>query len=208
MTDHGEISQQMLGRLRSLSNRSMRRAGEALATLLGHPVRLEVSDIYSLAAGDLPDLAAEAGTEELAGLRFQITGETGGEMVLLFPRRTIIRMLQSLLRRAESEGPLSVEEQSAIQEVGNVLASSFLSELGDLLGRRLLHSPPEFHLADIPQLMQQAVERVKDQGSEVLVVQGLFEDPDQEITGRFFVVPEMASLQAMIHEAGDGGSRP
>jgi chemotaxis protein CheC len=208
MIVHGEISQQMLRRLRSLSNRSMRRAGEALTSLLGHPVRLEVSDIYRLAAGALPDLAAEAGTEELVGLRFQITGEAGGDMVLLFPRRTIFRMLQALLKHSGRDNPLSVEEQSAIQEVGNVLASSFLSELGDLLGKRLLHSPPELHLADIPQLIQQAVDKVKDQGSEVLVVQGLFEDPEQEITGRFFVVPEMASLQRMVREAGDGSSQP
>ena len=73
MTDHGELDQRMLRKLRSLSNRSMQRAGEALTGLLGHPVRLEVSDIYRLAAGALPDLAAEAGTEELVGLRFRIT---------------------------------------------------------------------------------------------------------------------------------------
>ena len=128
-------------------------------------------------------------------------------MVLLLPRPTICKILQVLLRRGEDARPLSVEERSAIQEVGNVLASSFLNEMGDLLGKRLLPSPPEFHLEDIPQLIQQVMETVKDQGSEVLVVQGLFEDPEQEITGRFFVLPEMASLLAMIREAGDGGPR-
>ncbi len=208
MTGHGKINQRTLRKLRSLSTRSMRRAGEALTALLNHPVRMEVSGVYRLAADALPDWAAEAGTEGLAGLRIQISGESGGEMVLLFPRRTIYKMLRALLRRPEGERPLSVKEQSAIQEVGNILASSFLSELGDLLGRRLLHSPPELHLANIPQLIQEAVETVKDQGSEVLVVQGLFEDLEQEITGRFFVVPEMASLHAMIHQAGDGGCRP
>jgi chemotaxis protein CheC len=170
-------------------------------------VRLEVSQIQSVAVGDLPDLATEAAAEELAGLRFQITGEAGGEMVLLLPRPTICKILRVLLSRGEDARPLSVEERSAIQEVGNVLASSFLNEMGDLLGKRLLPSPPEFHLEDIPQLIQQVMETVKDQGSEVLVVQGLFEDPDQEITGRFFVLPEMASLLAMIRAAGDGGPR-
>jgi chemotaxis protein CheC len=207
MTGDGEISQRMLGRLRSLSNRSMRRASKSLTTLLGYPVRLEVSDIRRFTAGALPDLAAEAGAEESAGLRFQITGEAGGEIVLLLPRSTILRMLQVLLRRSEDSRPLSVEEQSAIQEIGNVLTSAFLSELGDLVGKRLLPSPPEFHATDIPQLIQQVVEKMKEQGSEVLVVQGLFEDPDQGIKGRFFVVPEMASLQAMIQAAGVEGSR-
>lgn len=197
----------MLRRFRAVSNRSMRRAGETLTALLGHPVRLEVSHIQSVAAGDLPDLAAEAAVEELAGLRFQITGEAGGEMVLLLPRPTICKILQVLLSRGKDARPLSVEERSAIQEVGNILASSFLNEMGDLLGKRLLPSPPEFHIEDIPQLIQQVVETVKEQGSEVLVVHGLFEDPDQEFTGRFFVLPEMASLLAMIRKAGDGAPR-
>lgn len=207
MADRGKISRPMLRRFRALSNRSMRRAGETLTALLGHAVRLEVSHIQTLAAGDLPDLATATAIEELAGIRFQITGDAGGEMVLLFPRPTICKMLQVLLHRSEDAKPLSVEERSAIQEVGNVLASSFLSEMGDLLGKRLLPSPPEFHLEDIRQLIQQVVETVKDQGSQVLVVHGLFEDPDQEITGRFVVLPEMVSLLAMIREAGDGGSR-
>ncbi|HSB73548.1 MAG TPA: chemotaxis protein CheC [Candidatus Methylomirabilis sp.] len=207
MAERGGISQPMLRRFRAVSNRSMRRAGETLTALLGHPVRLEVSHIQSVAAGDLPDLAAEAAVEELAGLRFQITGEAGGEMVLLLPRPTICKILQVLLSRGKDARPLSVEERSAIQEVGNILASSFLNEMGDLLGKRLLPSPPEFHIEDIPQLIQQVVETVKEQGSEVLVVHGLFEDPDQEFTGRFFVLPEMASLLAMIRKAGDGAPR-
>jgi hypothetical protein len=38
-----------------------------------------------------------------------------------------------------------------------------------------------------------------EQGSEVLVVRALFEDPDQRIEGHFFVLPEMVSLEAMLH---------
>src|SRR5574341_1045821 len=106
MAGSSEISQPMLRRFRALSNRSMRRAGESLTALLGHSIRLEVAGIQRFAAGDLPDLAAEAGAGELAGLRFQITGEASGEIVLLLPRPTIFRMLQRLLGRPEGAGPL------------------------------------------------------------------------------------------------------
>lgn len=208
MTDRDDFSEGTLNRFRAVSDHSLQRAGESLTTLLGHPVRLEVSDIRTLRASALPQLAAEASSGGLAGLRFQITGEAGGEMVLLLPLPTVFRMLRRLLGRVEAPGALSKDEQSAVQEVGNVLASSFLSELGDLLGRRLMPSPPELHLGDIPQLIQQVMEDVKGRGSEALVVQAIFEDPDRKITGRFFVLPEMASLLRMLRGTEEGRSEP
>jgi hypothetical protein len=36
------------------------------------------------------------------------------------------------------------------------------------------------------------------------VVQALFEDPEQLIEGRFFVLPEMESLEAMLRPAEAG----
>lgn len=208
MADHGEISQATLGRLRALSDRSMHRAGESLTSLLGHPVRLEVSGIERLPASTLPALATGGSAEHMAGLRFQITGEAGGDMVLLFPRSTIFRMLGRLLGRSADPRPLSEEERSALQEVGNILVSSFLSELGDLLGRRLIPSPPQAYFDDVPRLIQEVIREVGGGDSEILVVQARFTDAAQEIEGRFLVLPEMASLLAMIHGPEDGDERP
>lgn len=101
---------------------------------------------------------------------------------------------------------MSEQEWSAVKEVGNVLVSSFLSGLGDLLGKRLLPSPPEIHLEDLTALVRQVTEDVKGQGSEVLVVQALFEEPEHRIEGQFFLLPEMVSLETMLHPA-DAGRR-
>jgi len=47
---------------------------------------------------------------------------------------------------------------------------------------------------------------LEGEGSEVLVVEALFEDPGQRIEGRFYVLPEAASLTALLQAArGDGG---
>jgi glycerol-3-phosphate dehydrogenase (NAD(P)+) len=69
----------------------------------------------------------------MAGLRFQISGETGGQIIILFPVRTIFRMLRLLLGTQEGPRSMSDQERSAVQEVGNILVSAFLSGLGDLV---------------------------------------------------------------------------
>ena len=209
MRDQAEINEESLARFQALSQHSMRRAGESLSSLLGYPVRLDVSGIRALPIGALPSLAAAADTGLMAGLRFEITGEGGGHMVILFPLPTIFRMLRALLGTSEEPRPLSDQERSAVQEVGNILVSSFLSGMGDLLGKRLLPTPPQIAFDYIPRLMQQVVAELRSKGPEVLVVQALFQDPEREIEGRFVILSEIASLEMMVHSAsgGEGGGR-
>ncbi len=209
MTNQGEISETVLRTLQGVSERSMRRASESLTSLLGLPVRLTVSGIRALPVSALPKLAAVADTGLMAGLRFRITGEGSGHMVILFPLATIFRILRVLVGTSEEPRPLSEEEQSVVQEVGNIVASSFLSGLGDILGRRLMPTPPQVRFDYIPGLMRQVVAEMAPRAPEVLVLQALFEDPEQRIEGRFFVLPEPASLEVMLQSAlgGDGGER-
>jgi len=188
-----------LVKLRVLSEHSLGRAARSMTALLGHPVRLAVSGITPMSLGALPRLLAATDSGVLVGLRFQIAGEAEGQIVVLFPQRTIFRMLGMLLARDEGSRSLSEQERSAVQEVGNVLVSAFLSGLGDLLGKRLLPSPPEIHLDNLTTLIRQVAEDIKGQGAEILVVQALFEDPERRIEGQFFMLPEMASLETLLH---------
>lgn len=201
----GQIGAVELHRLRVLSDHSLRRAGESLTALLGHPVHLSLSEITAVPMDSLSALVVAADGEAMAGLRFQIRGGTGGQIIILFPLGTIFRMLRVLLGAREEPRSLSERERSAVQEVGNILVSSFLSGLGDLLGTRLMPTPPEIHLDDLPGLMRDVVAALQKEVSEVLVVKALFEDPGQRIEGQFFVLPEMASLEAALHGTGLGG---
>jgi chemotaxis protein CheC len=183
----------------------MRRASESLTGLLGHPVRMKATGIHSLPISALPALAAPSEAGLMVGLRLRISGEATGQMVILFPLPTILRMLRVLRGTPEEPRTLSDLERSAVQEVGNILASSFLSGLGNVLGRLLMPTPPELHLDDIPGLIQQVMIELEGQGPEIVVVRALFEDPEQKIEGRFFVLPEVAALETMLQSASAEG---
>ena len=204
MTTRKHIRDATLVKLRILSEHSLGRAAQSLTALLGLPVRLAVSRVTTESTVALPRLLTTFDAGIMAGLRFQIAGDLGGQIVILFPPRTIFRMLRLLLGTREGLPSLSSQERSAVQEVGNILVSAFLSELGDLLGKRLLPSPPEIHLDDLKAMVRHVTEELKGQCSEALVVQALFEDPEQGIEGQFFMLPQMASLEAMLHPAESG----
>jgi chemotaxis protein CheC len=206
MTGSGNVPDLALTRFRAVSGESLRRAGESMSVLLGHPVRLTVSAISTVPVATLPDLTAEAVSGPMAGLLIRFSGEAAGQLVILFPLATVFRMLGVLLKGHLRLLSLSETERSAVREVGNILASAFLSGLADLLGKRLMPSPPELHVDDFQGLIQQVMADLQGEGSEVLVVEAFFEDPGQRIHGRFYVLPEAASLNALIQAApGDGG---
>jgi chemotaxis protein CheC len=206
MINQGAISEEVLNRLRLLSQRSLECAGDSLAAVLNHPVQLKVSSIGVVSVSDLHGLLGEGGEVRMAGLRFHITGEAAGQIVLLFPLPTIFRMLRVLLGVQEESRLLSEYERSAVQEVGNIVVSSFLSGLGDLVGKRLIPTPPELHLDGSHGLVRQVMANLKEQGSEVFVIQALFEDPERRIEGRFFVLPELLSLQPLLQGTSGTGT--
>jgi chemotaxis protein CheC len=177
--------------LRALSERSLVHAGDSLSALLGHGVRLTASGVHLLPVEELPALVANVAPGSVGGLQFHITGEGNGSLMILFPMSTIRRMLEALFDRRAAEQGLTEMERSAIQEIGNVLASSFLSELGDLTRRRFLPSPPRILLDDLQRVMGETLVSLARLGPRVAVVQGLFEDPVQQIQGQFFILPEM-----------------
>src|SRR3972149_295406 len=206
MTGSGNTPDLALTRFRAVSEESLRRAGESMSVLLGHPVRLTVSAISTVPVGALLELTAEAVSGPMAGLLIRFSGEAAGQIIILFPLATVFRILGVLLKGQVRLLSLSETERSAVQEVGNILASAFLSGLADLLGKRLMPSPPELHVDDLQGLMQQVMADLEGEGSEVLVVEALFEDPGQRIEGRFYVLPEAASLTALLQAArGEGG---
>jgi chemotaxis protein CheC len=165
--------------------------------------------VHGVPSSALPSLAEDAARDRLAGLRFRILGQGSGWIFLLFPLPTIYRLLQLLMGTPADPRDLTEMERSAVREVGNLLASSFLSELGDLVGRRLMPSMPEIHFEQIPRVVRELLASLHALGAEVLVIQARLEDPEGSIQGRFFVVPEVGTLEPIAPvAAGERGVVP
>ncbi len=209
MAERGGILSPDVARVRALSDRSLSRAERSLGLMLGHPVRFAFREVHGVPSSAFPSLAEDAGRERLAGLRFRILGQGRGWILLLFPLPAIYRLLQLLMGTPANPRDLTEMERSAVLEVGNLLASSFLSELGDLVGRRLMPSAPEIHFEQIPRVVRETLASLYALGAEVLVIQARLEDPEGDIQGRFFVMPEVGTLEPIAPvAAGERGVVP
>lgn len=191
-----------LARVRELSERGLSRAAESLGRMLGSSVRLTLREVRQLPSRNVPALVEHGDSSPVIGLTVRIQGQGGGWIFIVFPLHAVFRLLQVLMRTPVEARDLTGLELSAVQEVGNLLASSFLSELGDRLGRRLIPSAPEIHLTNLSRVVRDMLSSHHALDAEVLVVQARLEDAERNIEGRFFVVPEVRALEPTTGAAG------
>jgi len=112
-----------------LANVGAGHAAGALAQLLGCPIRMSVPRVQRRRA-------SQQGT---SGIFFEVEGGIGGVFAVLFPPRECSALLSALLGDGD---PQADQSESALREVGNILASHALSAVADLIGERVLPSVP------------------------------------------------------------------
>jgi chemotaxis protein CheC len=125
-----------LDRLCELANVGAGHAAGALAQLLGRPILMDPPRVRVASREASPGGALGV---ETAGVFFELEGALGGVLGVLFPSRGRAALLEALL---QDPSPQSEEAESALREVGNILASHAVSAVADLIGGRLLPSLP------------------------------------------------------------------
>jgi chemotaxis protein CheC len=162
--------------------------------MLGCPLCLTVTAVGDPLASALPAVADDVEGRPVAVLRVRIDGGGRGWALILLPISALYPVLQRLLGTPGEPHDLTEIDRSAVLEFGNVLASSFLSELGDRLGRRVLPSPPELHLDDVRPPVRDVLAWARALDSEVGVVQARLEVSGRGIEGQVFVVLDVGAL--------------
>jgi chemotaxis protein CheY-P-specific phosphatase CheC len=77
--------------------------------------------------------------------------------------------------------------ESALMEVGNILASHVASAIADTLGARLLPSIPQLEMEQAEQAFDRYVENTV--GRDTLRIESAFSDEGGELRGRLVMVP-------------------
>lgn len=180
-------------RMRELGGIGAGHAANSLARLLGRTVRMRP-----------PHLAAQrraTGAWPLArfevGVFFEIDGGPGGMLAVLFPAASRDVMLRALVgdppsdekedADAASRSAHAALAESALREVGNILASSVVSAIADTVGARILPSLPNLALEGAGRRLE-ALARKRSEAGGTCVETEIFDDTG-ELQGLVALLP-------------------
>ncbi|HXD67368.1 MAG TPA: chemotaxis protein CheC [Solirubrobacteraceae bacterium] len=133
------LSETQLDALRELANIASGTAATALSQMLAREVEINVPRALALPPADAVDECGDP-EQHVAGVVVPIQGDIDGIVLLLIPYEQAEHLCGLLGVEAHTE-----VGDSALREIGNILATSYLNGLGAMTGMELEPSPPLLH---------------------------------------------------------------
>ncbi len=189
-----------LDALRETANIGAGHAATALSQMTGSTIMIKVPAINIVQLEAIPSQFAED-EEPVAAVMMHMLGDLSGRTLLVFPKPTVMRLAELMLRRPlGSSTALGEMETSAIKEAGNILSGAYMNALSDFLGMLLLPSPPSLVVDMSSAVLTSAYAQFASDPDCVLCVESEFmlTDLGQSLRGLFLLLPEPASLQVML----------
>ena len=199
-----ELNSVQLDTLKEVSNIGMGHAATALSQMIGQRVNLTVPNVTITEISQVPEHLGGA-EKMMVGITLQILGDARGSIMLLFPEESAHRLLCSLLGQQEKGLVMTEVSVSALKEVGNILASAYLSALGNLLNKTLIPSVPLLAYDMAGAVVDHALIDLSQSGDFAMMIETDFGgEPDQDlaIKGHFFLLPDPVTLNIFFSDFG------
>jgi chemotaxis protein CheC len=199
MEDLRSLKAIQLDALREVANIGAGHAATALSQMVGQTIMISVPTINVARLEDVPPQVGDP-DQPVAAVLMHMLGDLTGRTLLVFPRRTAVRLAELLLHRSSPEEDFSEMQQSAIKEAGNILSSAYMNALSDFMGMMLLPSPPSLAIDMSTAVLTTAYLQFGSEKDYVFCVESEFRmgDVGERLSGYFLLLPDAASLQAIL----------
>lgn len=200
--DVDQLNMMHLDILREIGNIGSGNAATALAKLINKKIDIGVPKVKLLEFKYVADLLGGA-EAEVIGILFNLSGEITGMMMFVLDQPSAQALVNLLMgRESNSKEPFTEIDFSALQEIGNILAGSYLSSLANLTNLSVSPSIP--HMAQDMAgaiLSVPAIEFGKI-GDKALFIETEFMQGQDEVAGYFILIPEMRSFNKILLALG------
>jgi len=204
MSHKVDTGEHPLDLLRRIGDIGAMRATASLSALAGKPFENSYAKVRILPVEEVPALFGDP-EETIAAVIFSVGGEITGQFIAVFPIEDALELVGALTGSERSLDALGDMQLSALAEVGNILASSYLGALERTTGLELAPSPPVTAVDMAAGILTTVVLPMHEAGSEILLIEARFGGGERELEGRMILLPSTLSLPRLLRSAGDTG---
>ncbi|TAH60462.1 MAG: chemotaxis protein CheC [Gottschalkiaceae bacterium] len=187
--------------LKEIGNIGAGNAVTALSKMVAKRVDMKVPKVNIVEFKEVSDLVG--GAEILvAGIYFKVFGDLKGSIMFLIDKNSSKLLTNLLMGKNDTLGELDEMEISALQEVGNILAGSYLSALSSLTGLTINVSVPCLAIDMAGAIMSVPVILFGQVGDHVLLIETEFIEGSNHVKGNFFLIPDEESFEILLKSLG------
>lgn len=188
--------------LREIGNIGAGNAATALASMLNKKVDMAVPKVKILEFKDVNETLG--GAEILVvGLLFRVSGDLTGNIMFILRYEAAAALVNMLMGKpVDMEKGFDEIELSALKEIGNILAGSYLSAMAGLTNLKIIPSVPHLAIDMAGAILSVPAIEFGKVGDTVLYIETEFLDIGSKVVGDFFLVPDVDSYDILLRALG------
>ena len=200
------LGERGLDALREIFNIGAGSAATSLSQMLGgERVSVEVPSVETVATSKVGDRLGEA--RVVCAVGFGISGGLQAHLLMVLDQYSAHRLAAVLLGRpvpdSDEGGALDPAERSALDETGNIVASSFVSSLGKMTNRRIMPSVPYSGVDKAGPALDSILQRAgAEKSDEAIVCRTDFATRGTRTAGHLLLLPDHRSLDEILRALG------
>jgi chemotaxis protein CheC len=172
-------------------------AATALSTLLGRPVEVHYAEALVSTLAEAADRIGSAASQ--SALVDTPIADDGGKVLLIFPDGAGEDLCRLLGTTIDDELGLS-----ALREVGNILASSYLNALVEMTGLDLEPDPPTIEVDVLGSLIEHSIDASSRPDDPAVLMRSCMTVESSDARFVFLFVPQLGSVDRLLDALGVG----
>jgi chemotaxis protein CheC len=196
--DYLDLSPMQLDVLQEVGNIGAGNAATALSQLLNSKVDMSVPAVNIV---PFDDIFSEVGVEEVViGVIVRVLGDIPGNILYTLDKETALKIISRLMGEQQEE--ITEIGSSALCEIGNIIASSFMNAIAKLTNLVLMPSVPAVALDMMGAILSTTFIESGQFDEYVLDLETQFLQENQKISGHFYYIPMPGSLEKILNSLG------
>jgi chemotaxis protein CheC len=183
--------------LREIANIGSGHAATALSQLVGRPVEISYSEALLTVLAEAIDRIG-APMERSAVVDAPVKAD-GGSVLLVFPDDTGEQLCQLLGTSLSDEIGIT-----ALQEIGNILATSYLNAIVEMTGMELEPEPPSVEIDLLGELLSRSATSGGNPGDPTVLMRSQLTVESSTAKFSFLFVPRIGSVATLLERLGVG----
>ena len=181
------LNEIMLDILKELGNIGTGNAATALATMISKRVDMNVPQVKILEFQDVPKVLGGEETP-VVGIYFEMKGEIVGNILFVLDLKSAKNLTNILFDRDDSSDDLDEMDISALSEIGNILASSYINSLSGLTGMKITVSVPSLSIDMAGAIISVTAIQFGYIADNVIFIETEFNEGSNTVAGNLFMI--------------------
>lgn len=189
--------------LKEVGNIGAGHAATALSTILQKPIDMNVPNVMVLPFSEIEEFLG--GEDQIiVGIFLRVEGDIPGNMFFTMTIESAEELLQRLLYKDSTKQghELSEMDVSALNEIGNILAGSYLSSLADFTNLKLAPSVPAVTVDMVGAILSFGLIQISQISDYAIVIDTAFLENNYQIEGHFFLIPDPEAFDQLFSALG------